>query len=419
MDSHTPPPSIQGRSSLGESEDPRILRQATVVVLVGVICALHIGKLPVAIPQLQARMGVGLVQAGFLLSMVQVAGMALGLFIGSLADRLGARAVMRAGLVGLALGSAVGAVSDGVVSLLCSRALEGLGFLMAVLPAPGLLRQTVARPATLSRALGFWGAYMPVGMALALLLGGPLMDLVGWRAVWWLLAGLSLGCAWVLGVCFPQRPVPDRMDDRPSWGMRVARTLRALPPWGLALAFLMYSGQWLAVLGFLPALYHEAGWSGWALGGLTALAAGINGVGNVVAGRFLARGVRPGVLMGLGYTAMGLGAWLAFAPGHSFGLAYAGVLVFSGLGGMVPATLFGIVVVLAPDEETVSTTVGWMQQGSSFGQFAGPPAAAALAGFMGHWHATWMICCACAVAGGLLTLGLQRAWMRRRRPARV
>lgn len=389
------------------------------VVVIGMICALHIGKLPVAIPQLQSQMGVGLVQAGFLLSMVQVAGMAMGLFIGSWADRLGARAVMRAGLAGLALGSAVGAVSDGVAGLLCSRAIEGLGFLMAVLPAPGLLRQTVTRPATLSRALGFWGAYMPVGMALALLLGGPLLDLVGWRVLWGWLAGLSLGCVWVLGACFPGQRSPSAVPARPSWGARVARTLRSVPPWGLALAFLVYSGQWLAVVGFLPTLYHEAGWSGWALGGLTALAAGINGVGNVVAGRLLAHGVRPVVLMGLGYTAMGLGSWLAFAPGHPFELAYAGVLVFSGVGGMVPATLFGIVVVLAPDEETVSTTVGWMQQGSSLGQFAGPPVAAALAGLMGDWHATWMICAACALVGGLLALGLQRAWLRRQQPIRA
>ena len=57
----------------------RAARQATVVVAVGVACALHIGKLPVAIPPLQAALGLSLVQAGFLLSLVQLAGMSLGL----------------------------------------------------------------------------------------------------------------------------------------------------------------------------------------------------------------------------------------------------------------------------------------------------------------------------------------------------
>ena len=63
-------------------EDPASRRTAAIVFAVGVTCALHIGKLPVAIPALQAGLGVSLVQAGFLLSLVQLAGMALGLFVG-------------------------------------------------------------------------------------------------------------------------------------------------------------------------------------------------------------------------------------------------------------------------------------------------------------------------------------------------
>lgn len=393
--------------------------QAAVVVGVGVSCALHVGKLPVAIPFLQASLGLTLLQAGFLLSLVQLAGMTLGLFVGLSADRLGPRRVMLAGLLLLALGSALGALSPGVGMLLATRVLEGLGFLLAVLPAPGLLRQRVHQPQTLSRALGWWGAYMPLGTALALLVGAPLMAGLGWRGAWWLLSALSLLALGMLLWRVPADPrqVAGAGVAAPLWP-RLRRTLAARNPWLVALAFFLYSGQWLAVVGFLPTIYSEAGYSGAALGLLTALAAGINMVGNIGAGRLLARGARPGQLLTLAYVAMALGALVAFgAVGHPL-LQYLAVLVFSGLGGLIPGTLFGLAVVLAPGNDTVSTTVGWMQQWSSLGQFLGPPVVAWVATRVGGWTWTWVATGACSVLGVGVALLLQRAWVRLSRPAR-
>lgn len=394
------------------------VRLAALVVALGVSSALHIGKLPVAIPLLQSALGLSLLQAGFLLSLVQMAGMTLGLVVGLAADRLGPRRVMMTGLLLLALGSALGAMAPGVGALLWTRALEGLGFLLAVLPAPALLRQRVAHPPTLARALGWWGAYMPLGTALALLLGAPLMALIDWRGVWWLLAAISLLAAVVLG----RRVSPDGAGTVPKAGPggpaplwpRLQRTLAAPVPWLVALAFFMYSGQWLAVVGFLPTIYSQAGLNGVLLGGLTALAAGINMLGNIGAGRWLARGTRPGVLLATGYTAMGLGALVAFgAAGHPV-WQYLAVLLFSGFGGLIPGTLFGLAVALAPGQDSVSTTVGWMQQWSSLGQFLGPPVVAWVATQAGGWQWTWVVTGSCSVLGLWLAWQLQQAWMRQR-----
>jgi MFS transporter, CP family, cyanate transporter len=60
------------------------------------------------------------------------------------------------------------------------------------------------------------------------------------------------------------------------------------------------------------------------------------------------------------------------------------------VGGLIPGTLFGLAVRLAPGEDTVSTTVGWMQQLSALGQFAGPPLVAWLATQAGGWHLSWL-----------------------------
>ena len=85
--------------------------------------------------------------------------------------KVGFRALVRVGFGMVAAGSALGAFSPGVPALLVTRLLEGAGFLLTVLPAPGLLRRQVSHPPTLARALGWWGAYMPLGTALALLAG--------------------------------------------------------------------------------------------------------------------------------------------------------------------------------------------------------------------------------------------------------
>lgn len=392
--------------------DPR--RLAALVVMVGVTCALHVGKLPVAIPALTESLGVTLVQAGFLLSLVQLAGMTLGLPVGLIADKLGPRRVMMAGLLLLALGSALGALAANVMVLLATRVVEGMGFLLAVLPAPGLLRQRVHHAPTLSRSLGWWGAYMPVGTALALLLGVPLLSAIGWRWAWALLALLSLLAAAGLaqGVT-PDRAMPKasaRRSDPAALGPRLRRTLHAPGPWLLALAFFLYSGQWLAVVGFLPTIYSQAGYAGSVVASLSALAAGINMAGNIGAGWWLARGARPGVVLVLAYVAMGLGAGIAFgADGHPV-LQYVAVLAFSGIGGLIPGTLFGLAVKLAPDSDTVSTTVGWMQQFSSLGQFLAPPLVAWVATMVGGWHWTWVVTGASSLLGVAMAIRLQMVW---------
>ncbi|MFP8779344.1 CynX/NimT family MFS transporter [Hydrogenophaga sp. RWCD_12] len=399
-------PPARDRHGVGEAP------VAPLVVGIGVSCALHVGKLPVAIPLLQAELSLDLVQAGFLLSLVQLAGMSLGLVVGLLADRQGPRRVMLWGLCVLALGSLMGAASPDVRMLLLSRVVEGAGFLLAVLPAPGLLRMHLTSPATLSRALGWWGTYMPLGTSLALLLGVPLMAVSGWRGAWVLLSVLSLVAVVVLWFRVPADRPPPTGHVAALWP-RLLKTLRAPGPWLVALGFFLYSGQWLAVVGFLPTIYHAAGLDAGTVAVLSAMAAAINMSGNIVAGRWLARGAQPAAMLVTGYVAMALGAWVAFgAEGHPV-WQYLAVLLFSAVGGLIPGTLFGVAVTLAPGQDTVSTTVGWMQQFSSLGQFAGPPLVAWWVTRMGSWQSTWMVTGACSVLGLFVAGWLHRAWSQR------
>src|SRR5687767_5530967 len=81
-------------------------RPALAVIGAGVAAALHVGKLPPAVIALQQALGLSLVEAGFLLALVQLAGMSAGLAFGLLADRLGGRRSMLCGLLLLVIASA-------------------------------------------------------------------------------------------------------------------------------------------------------------------------------------------------------------------------------------------------------------------------------------------------------------------------
>ena len=127
------------------------------------------------------------------------------------------------------------------------------------------------------------------------------------------------------------------------------------------------------------------------------------------AGRLLHRGASAPLLLALGFATMAVAGALAFAPlGQPAWQRYAAVLAFSMVGGMVPATLFALVVRLAPGEHTLSSTMGWMQQWSALGQFAGPPLVAWLASRAGGWQLTWLVTGGAAVLGGLLSRRIAR-----------
>ena len=393
-------------------------RAAWLPLACGVVAALHVGKLPPALPVLRDALGVSLVQAGFLLSVVQAAGMALALALGLGVARLGLRRSLITGLLILAAASIAGSFAEGAGGLLLGRAAEGAGFLLVSLAAPALIRALVA-PQRLNLRMGLWGTYMPTGMALALLVGPVVMARYGWSA-WWLGLGLLAAAmaVWalrVLGWSDPGTgPLQAGSPTPIAWTVVLRQTLGQRGPWLVALAFAAYSSQWITVIGFLPTIYAEAGVAQGTAGLLTALAAAANIIGNVMAGRLLHRGRAPVLLLLIGFTTMGLTAFMAFGLPEALTATgrYAAVLAFSAVGGLIPGTLFALAVRVAPHDKAVPAVVGWTLQCSAFGQFIGPPVAAWWTSHHGGWSQTWVTTASAAAAGLLLALALGRVLKR-------
>lgn len=390
---------------------------ALVLLTCGIVAAMHVGKLPTALPVLREAFGLTLVQSGFLLSIVLLAGMSLALLMGTWANALGLRRCMFTGLLVLVAGSAAGALSVSAMQLMMARALEGLGFLLVVLTAPPLIRRHVP-PERLQVALGSWGAFMPAGNAIALLLGPWMVAWASWQAWWWVLALCALAWAAVFRAQIPPDSaahsapqVASAMPVSMPWLDILRLTLRSPGPWLVALTFGAYSSQWLAVIGFLPTLYAQSGVDPRHAGALTALVALVNIGGNVASGWLLQHGVKARTLLFTGFAAMALGAWLFFGwtSELTVGVRYAAILLFSCVGGLIPGTLFNLAVQVAPTPQAVPASVGWLLQWSFIGQFAGPPLVAWVAQMQGGWEHTWWVTGGACGVGCVLAFQLRPA----------
>lgn len=392
--------------------------RAGAIVFAGMAAALNVGKLPSALPVLQAEFDLTLVQVSWMVSLFMLGGALIAGIAGSAADRFDARRTMITGLLFTAATGALGAFAPSARVLFLSRALESLAFLMTVLPGPALIAGIVPR-ARVRGWLGVWSAYMPAGMGLALLATPALMSVVGWRGVWFTCAVLAAVAAALVALVHPTMPTGERPAAPPPARIAtlVVQTLRAPGPWLIALCFFFYAGQFIAIFSFLPSIYQDAGLSPQWSATLTALAVMVNMVGNLSAGFLLQHGVGRATLVAAAGLTMAVCEWVAF--GSDVGLAgrYLAILLLSASAGLIPGTLFATVPFYAPSTAAISTTVGAMQQGSSLGQLVLPLAIAALVQYTGDWSSTWIATALAAmvtvaIAGGMAYYDRVRRWRR-------
>lgn len=376
----------------------------------GVAGAAQIGKLPASLLAIRAELDMGLVAAGWALSLFNVIGATAGVAIGSLADRFGHRRLILIGLVGLAAASVGGALAENATIFMLSRFAEGLGGVIVFIAAPGLIvRLVAAREQRL--AFGIWGGYMPAGVALMVLLTPAALDIVGWRGFWLVNAAMLLVMAAALAAGtrdLVHAPAPDGGGWRGLW-RNVHRTVTARGPLLLALCFATYTANYLAVLGFLPTFLMEArGVAAVPAAIMTALAIGVNVLGNLTGGWMLHRGVARWRLLVAASTIMGLASLGIFSPSVPTMSGYLLAVLFSACGGILPAAVLGAAPVHAPTPSHVATTNGLIIQGAGFGQLFGPPALAALVAAYGGWQVGPALIIALAALGIALALVLRK-----------
>jgi len=102
---------------------------------------------------------------------------------GSTADRIGRRRVFQIGLGLFALGSLLCAVAPNLELLVIFRMLQAIGGSMLNPVAMSIIRNVFDDPRERAQAIGLWGGVVGISFALGPVVGGALVDSVGWRAI--------------------------------------------------------------------------------------------------------------------------------------------------------------------------------------------------------------------------------------------
>ena len=121
---------------------------------------------------------------------------ALLMLSGSTADRLGRRRVFQIGLALFTVGSLLCSLAPGLGWLVAFRMLQAVGGSMLNPVAMSIITNTFTKPAERARAIGVWGGVFGLSMAMGPVVGGALVDSVGWRGVFWV--NIPVGIAAIL-----------------------------------------------------------------------------------------------------------------------------------------------------------------------------------------------------------------------------
>ena len=191
--------------------------------------------LNVALPAIRTSYGAGSADVQWVVNAYLLPLSALLLLGGALGDHYGRRLLLLIGTGLFAAASLVCALAPSLTLLLAARALQGVGAAL-LLPNSLALLNAAFQGEKRGRAVGIWAAAGAASAAIAPLIGGWLVDHVGWPSIFYINLPLAAG-AIVLATTF----VPESRDK--------------------GAAHTDYGGALLATLGLLGTTYGLTRWS--------------------------------------------------------------------------------------------------------------------------------------------------------------
>jgi MFS family permease len=237
-----------GRNVHAPTGPVRLVLLVSVALLINYIDR---GNLATAVPLIHGELGLSGTQLGFLLSVFYYSYVAAMVPAGWLSERYGAHRVLAAGIAIWSVATLLTGFASGFWSLLLLRLLLGVGE-SAGFPCSSQLFANQLRLDQIAMANGVMGFSYLVGPAIGTVLGGLLMPIYGWRAVFMAFGVLSLLYIWPV-FRIRLRPVTSATNE-PAGGAAPSFNLilkqRGL--WGASLGLFSSNYNFYFILAWLP-----------------------------------------------------------------------------------------------------------------------------------------------------------------------
>lgn len=214
--------------------------------------------LNVALPSMQKELHASVAGLQWTIDAYTVVLATLLMLAGSTADRIGRKRVFMAGLAVFSIGSLLCSLAPSLEALVAFRMVQAVGGSMLNPVAMSIITNTFTDSRERARAIGAWGAVVGISMAAGPLVGGLLVESVGWRSIFWI--NLPIGAAALLLTlrCIPESRAPKARRPDPVGQLLVIALFGALtyaiieaPEAGLSTVVPFAAVALLALLGLL------------------------------------------------------------------------------------------------------------------------------------------------------------------------
>ncbi|RYF47710.1 MAG: MFS transporter, partial [Cytophagaceae bacterium] len=130
---------------------------------------------------------------------------------GAAGDKFGARTVFASGFALFSLASIGCGLSNSMPLLIGMRVVQGIGAALLVPTSLMLIRLAFDDPAKRQSAVAMWGACGGIALAAGPVIGGLLIDSLGWRSIF--LINVPIGIL-AIGLIMRYAPAPPRIDKK-------------------------------------------------------------------------------------------------------------------------------------------------------------------------------------------------------------